>query len=327
MTRQQHLRRIAEVALRQYGLSDIRLRLVGDVHNLVFRVTARPDGNSHTETFALRLHATDRHSAATIESEMTWLEAICRDTLLIVPQPVRNGAGQLLTMPVIDDYATPRIYTLFHWVDGRIVGNRPSEDLLRKVGQLMARLHDHGRAFVPPPGFHRPRWDGDSITGRHGVLTESWHRLPKNARHVFSKVCEQFYPVAQAIGTSASSFGLIHGALHGASALSQGKTVAAIDFDDCCYGYYLYDIAAMLDFLESRPNYRELREAFLAGYCDVGPLTIQHAAHLNLFLAARWVMIGLSLAREPGNGTNVSTYLDVTIPKLRKFLFAPESTG
>jgi Ser/Thr protein kinase RdoA (MazF antagonist) len=83
----------------------------------------------------------------------------------------------------------------------------------------------------------------------------------------------------------------------------------------------------MLDFLESRPNYRELREAFLAGYCDECPLTIQHAAHLNLFLAARWVMIGLSLAREPGNGTNLSTYPDVTIPKLRKFLVAPESTG
>jgi Ser/Thr protein kinase RdoA (MazF antagonist) len=327
MTRQQHLRGIAEVALRQYSFTDIALRLVGDAHNLVFRVSARPRDSKHAETFALRLHATDRHSAATIESEMIWLEALHRDTTLVVPRPVRNESGKLLTMPPVDDYSLARIYTLVHWVEGRIVGKRPSVDSLRKVGQLMASLHEHGRAFIPPPGFHRPRWDSELMTGRRGGLAECWHRLPRNARHVFSKVCELFDPAAQAVGTGTGSFGLIHGTLHGANALSQGKIVAAIDFDDCCYGYYLYDIAGMLDSIESRANYRELRHAFVTGYCDVNPLAKEHLAHLPVFLAARWVMCALSLARLPNDKTRLQTFLDVVVAKLRRFLRSPESIG
>ena len=215
-TRQRHLGGIADAAIRQYGLLDTTLRLVANTPNVVFRVAAHSKGGQNTEQFALRLTTTDRCSAKTVESEMTWLEAIRRDTSLIVPHPVRNESGAFLTMPVTEDFATTHIYTLSRWVDGRVVGRRPSEKLLRKVGQLMASLHHHGREF-PPPGFYRPHWNCDSMTGRTGVLAEKLApiaekrtiRLFQNLRQVLSRGTD---------GTGTGCFGLIHGALHGADA-------------------------------------------------------------------------------------------------------------
>jgi Ser/Thr protein kinase RdoA (MazF antagonist) len=122
-------------------------------------------------------------------------------------------------------------------------------------------------------------------------------------------------------------FGLIHGALHGANALSRKVDVAAVGFDDCCCGYYLHDIAVMLCSLEFRPNFRELRRAFLSGYCAVCPLLAEHVAQLNLFMAAHWVTVGLTVAREPGNEAAREDTIDRCVAKLRQFLQAPESYG
>ena len=135
-TNRRELFRVARAALQQYGLENTVLRLVGDVHNIVFRVTARPRSSRRTRHFALRLHATDWLSAADIESELVWLEAIRQDTSIIVPKPVRNRPGQWLATASFNG-TSQRTCTLFHWLEGRVHWKRPSTDWLRKIGRLM----------------------------------------------------------------------------------------------------------------------------------------------------------------------------------------------
>jgi Ser/Thr protein kinase RdoA (MazF antagonist) len=61
-------------------------------------------------------------------------------------------------------------------------------------------------------------------------------------------------------------FGLIHADLHQENYLFHGKQVRAIDFDDCGYGPFVYDLAVTLSELEHRADYPTLRAALLAGY-------------------------------------------------------------
>ena len=325
-TNLRQLHRVARAALQQYSLRDVRLKLVGDIHNIVFRVTARPPRARQQKQFALRLHMKDWLSDAMIESEMSWLEALRRDTALLVPNPVRNEAHELLTA-ASDGSAQQRTCTLLDWAPGRIYWKRPSATWLRKIGRLMAQLQDYGARYARPVGFRRPRWDAAAMTGRKGILKESWEYLPKRALSVFTDVCDRFSEAAREIGSGAENFGLIHADLHVANVLSNRGRPVAIDFDDCCDGYYLFDLAAAIDLLEFRDNYRELRAAFLAGYYDVRPQATAHDFHINTFLAARFVMVGLYLARQSDKQRQLKRVLDIIIPKLKRFLRAPESLG
>ena len=60
--------------------------------------------------------------------------------------------------------------------------------------------------------------------------------------------------------------GLIHGDLHQDNVLFTGDGVAAIDFDDCGWGFHLYDIAVPLSELTERRRFPALRAAFLEAY-------------------------------------------------------------
>jgi Ser/Thr protein kinase RdoA (MazF antagonist) len=60
-----------------------------------------------------------------------------------------------------------------------------------------------------------------------------------------------------------------------------------IDFDDCGYGHWLYDLAVTLYCLQDHPNFAVLREEFLAGYRWSHPLITEHAAYLGTFMALR----------------------------------------
>jgi Ser/Thr protein kinase RdoA (MazF antagonist) len=70
-----------------------------------------------------------------------------------------------------------------------------------------------------------------------------------------------------------------------------------------------------------------LRKAFLQGYCEVAPLAPESAAHINDFLAARWTMICLFLARRPENKPRLDRVLEIVVPKLKRFLREPGSLG
>lgn len=65
--------------------------------------------------------------------------------------------------------------------------------------------------------------------------------------------------------------------MHRDNLLFEGNQVGLIDFDDCCWGYYAYDVASLLDSFRRRVSspeaYPDAREAFLDGYTSAfGPL-------------------------------------------------------
>src|SRR4029450_890805 len=66
-----------------------------------------------------------------------------------------------------------------------------------------------------------------------------------------------------ALANDGGVHGLIHGDLHHKNVLFHRGEARAIDFDDCGWGFHLYDLAVTLSELEDRPRYGELRDALL----------------------------------------------------------------
>ena len=87
------------------------------------------------------------------------------------------------------------------------------------------------------------------------------------------------------------TFGLIHGDLHYENFLFHRGAARAIDFDDCGWGFYLYDLAVTLWELEGRAQYEAMRTALLDEYSARRPLPARFPEHLRAFAILRRVQI------------------------------------
>jgi Ser/Thr protein kinase RdoA (MazF antagonist) len=294
------MRRVAVQALDAYSLADPVLRFVAHGENTTFRVDATaPDGR---DRFLLRVHRPGRHGrdvdpAAAVGSELAWLAALRADTSVMVPEPLRTIKGNLTTTATPADPPEPRVCSVLRWMDGRVHAAAPRPVHLRRLGGVMARLHDHARQWRPPPGFVRIRWDWQTFFGDtmvYGGLNAAdvWDLLPDSLRRRFHRVAGRMEHVMTQLGSSADVVGLIHADLHLDNALFWRDDVRVIDFDDCGFGFWLYDIAVALWELRYRRDYDQFRDALIEGYTRHRPLP-GDLAHVDDFIATREVAFGL----------------------------------
>jgi outer membrane protein assembly factor BamB len=154
-TKIRRMRRLAQTALTAYGLEQAQITPLQHFLNTTFRI-----GIPHTkQRYVLRISRARYQDAATIRSELLWLQAIRRETDLVVPEPLANRDGLLLTTVEVPGVLEPRHCVLFRWVYGRFHSARLCPADLERVGEFMAKLHLHVQHFTMPQGFTRKRWD------------------------------------------------------------------------------------------------------------------------------------------------------------------------
>ena len=298
------LARLARGALDGYGLSGARVSPLLHGRNAVFRVESfetqaqRPGTAGRAQRYMLRVHGPGTGEAAEIRSELLWLQALRRDTDLSVPEPVPTLEGDLVCEARAPGVPEARRCVLLRWVEGRFLYDvAPSLARLRRIGAFMAALHRHAEQFEPPPGFVRDRQDARSLLGEWVTAPEARRRtgdggpglLTKEDEALVERAAERLRPAAEALRPTADAFGLIHADLHPANILLHRGEVRAIDFDDCEFGYYAYDLAVLLTHLEEKrwPDQAGKRAAVLEGYRSVRPFPDSQAALLPTFMALR----------------------------------------
>jgi Ser/Thr protein kinase RdoA (MazF antagonist) len=284
------LRKLAQTALRQYGLNDVRLTFIARSENTVFRVDARG------KRLALRVHRPGHQTETSLVSELAWMAALRRDTGLPLPEPQPSLDGALHVKVSAPGVPGPRNVSLLSWVEGRrVVGSvRPAH--FAALGKLMARLHEHAAHWQPPPGFERRHWDWDGLFGDQAGLdrpaSEAWAQMPDRHRASFEAVAQETRQVMAEWGKTPDVYGLIHSDLflgkEGNLLFHRGQPIP-IDFDDCGYGYWLYDLSTPLTHWQTHPQYDVYRRALLDGYARVRSLTDEQLDRLELFMAARHV--------------------------------------
>jgi Ser/Thr protein kinase RdoA (MazF antagonist) len=289
---------LAVDALAAYSIHEPRLTVLGHADNTTFRVDLATG-----ERFVLRIHRHPLKTPEIVRSELTWLAAL-QQTDLVVPSPVRTRNGDLLTVATAAGVPEPRICVLFRWMRGRFLDDQLTPAHLERVGAFMARLHICGAQFRPSEGFVRGRLD--HLYGKPRGINESFARQqvdnpddeaaalqlvanicsPADARAV-ERLIRRIRTIQRLLGHGPQTFGLIHGDMHQENYLFHQGQVRAIDFDDCGYGHYVYDLAVTLFNVRGRDDTTLLRASFLAGYRSVRPLSIEHEQCIDTFFDLR----------------------------------------
>lgn len=311
-------RGVAGIALARYGLAGARLRLLAHRGTTLFQVDA-PDGR-----FVLRVYRAGGSSDAHIRSELAWLGALRRDTDLTVPEPVAARDGALLITAVERDGAEAHRCVLFRWVAGRFVDRGLTPAHLRRVGAFLAGLHAHTAYWIPPPGFTRPHWDWRALFAPGAVAGPGsgagW--LTPAAHAVFAAAAIRIAGEMATLEAGGAEHGLIHADFQQTNYLFHRGAVRAIDFADCCWGYYAYDMAIPLFEVADRPRGAVMHAAFLDEYAAVRPLPADAAPQIRLFTALRLIKRVNYLARvgNPTLRSQAPYWLGYTVDWLRRWL-------
>lgn len=303
----------ARAALRSYGLPrDAPLTLLNVSENATFAVDDPATGSRSV----LRVHRPGYHTFAAIESELDWIAALRADDVVSTP-PVLPATDGARVVAVIAG-GERRHVVRFAWVAGEEpAGERLTGDF-RQLGEVTARLHQHARSWAPPRGFTRLRWDHATSIGPRG----HWGRWqdgvgvgPAEAE-LLGRLDLVLQERLADFGTGPDRFGLVHADLRLANLLVGGAgEVNVIDFDDCGFGWYLYDLGSSLSFIEDDPRVPELIDAWVAGYTRVVPLSAQERAELATFVLLRRLLLvawigshrETDLAREQGAAFTTTT--------------------
>ena len=260
------LNRLAAAALAEYDLPGARLAPLVHAFNTTFQVT-----DARGNRYALRITLPGKCSVAEVQSELAWLVALHRDTNLVVPEPVSSRLGALLTVASAPGVPEPRICALFRWLPGRFVRAGLMPRHLEQVGRLTAQLQNHAQGFQLPPGFTRPRIDDIPAT-RAAVVPLLAKVRPTDDVALVEAALDRVAATLDRLGHGVDAYGLIHSDLHQWNYLFHHGQIHLLDFDDCGYAPFLYDLAVTTFEVEQYSHFRALRAALLAGYGATRPL-------------------------------------------------------
>lgn len=279
---------VAREALPRYGYpADTTLSVVALSENATYLV-----GDTPGEQRILRVHREAYHDAAAIGSELAWTTALRREGIVPTPAavPTLNG-DEVLTL---ECGGRTRHTVLFEHIDGVEAGEDvPHADSFATLGEMTARLHDHAHHWQRPQGFARFSWDWVNTLGRRSRWG-AWLQGPGVGPHeadLFELASHLIHFKLEDYGHSPDTFGLIHADLRLANVLVGESLLHVIDFDDCGYGWFMYDLATALSFIEHEPEARELIGAWLDGYESISPLSPEDRAIIPTMIMLRRLML------------------------------------
>ena len=309
----------ARAALRRYDCHpDASVGLLNVSENATFLVSdpgARPS--------VLRVHRLGYHTEQEIASELAWMDALRAEAGVRTPRVLPASDGRrVVTVP---DNAGPSRYCVrFEFLPGTEPGAEPAGERagqpgsqltgrhFEELGEITARMHRHARSWDRPAWFTRFHWDyaaafGD--TARRGRWQDGIGVGPAE-RHLLARLDGVLHARLKAFGQGPGRYGLVHADTRLANLLVYRESVSVIDFDDCGFSWYLYDLGASVSFFEHSPEVPGLVDSWLTGYRRVGQLAAEDEAEIWTFIMFRRLLLlawigshrGVDIAAELGAG-------------------------
>lgn len=309
------LNRLARASLSRYELSSrATATLINYTENSTYRVDDPASGNR----FIFRIYRLGYHDRQTIESELRWMSALRRDAGVQTAETVSARDGATLLLLSDDVLPELRFGAMFTFLNG----TEPPEDHLPesfdRLGEVAARMHLHSRTWDLPPGFKRPTWNFESMLGGTRPTWGRWQDgvgLDPEREKLLGRLTEIVARRLERFGFGREQFGLVHADLRLANLLVDGDQTQVIDFDDCGFGWYLYDLSTALTFMEERTDAQELVGAWVRSYRRLTPLTKDEEGEIPTFMMLRRMMVvawigshsDTELARSEGAGYTFGT--------------------
>ncbi|KAA3451773.1 aminoglycoside phosphotransferase [Mesorhizobium sp. SARCC-RB16n] len=300
---------LAKRALEHWGVRGGEPELLKYRENAVFRVHL-PGGRPAV----MRVHRLGYHTDAALGGELQWMSFLQAEGVA-TPSPIATQAGDPFVLVGTAALAQPRQVDCLSWLEGRAVGARgvplgftPEQlkQVFTAIGRSIAHMHTVTAAWTPPAGFARHAWDFDGFFG----AAPNWGRFETSPfldgarRELVFQAREKAVKALSEHERSARNFGIIHADLVRENVLIHDDAVRIIDFDDCGFGWHMYDLAVALYQNRGEPLYPLIEASLLEGYRQQRELTSEDVAALPLFAALRaFAFLGWVQSRVEGDIT------------------------
>lgn len=305
--------------------SDIRLLTLSE--NATFLVKD-PD---HSNPIIVRVHRPDYHTEKEILSELHWIQALLDEAIVKAPSPLPLLNGSLIAL--FDDEGHKRYVVAFEFLPGE----EPSAEEnglvagFEILGAISARLHKHASAWTVPKGFQRKSWTFET-TFCENPLWGDWRDaidLTHEGQAILEQLCTLLEKQLKEYGQGSDRFGLVHADLRLANLLLDDGKLAVIDFDDCGFGWFMYDFASAISFYETEPYIPQLQAAWLKGYRSVSSLSQEHENMVPTFILFRRLLLTAWIAShaetETAKDAGLGEYTQGTVELAKAYLEEYES--
>jgi len=220
----------------------------------------------------LRISFRPDRTAGQIEAELHFVNYLAENSMR-VSTPVPSIDGKLLEMFHVRDMPL-HVVSFIKGEGKRVPDNNyryredaPIEEYFRNWGQMLGRMHGLSKQYEPPSGQPtRPDWF-DLHASRLNIEKLVPERLP-----VVRERIESLLEEIKMLPRDRESYGLIHGDFNDGNFTVDytNGDITVFDFDDCCYFWFIYELASAWEGGIGRAMFRGLeeRKAFMDHYMD-----------------------------------------------------------
>lgn len=302
------LEKLAKIALLKYGIKHANLKLISRSENIIFSVNQpdyslekESDSLYQTNRFLLRIHRTNYLSRNEIESELTWLTFLYREAKLPIPEPIPNREEKFATLARIPDISELHICSMTRWMKGQFLSGNNSSKLelsdLELIGCLLGQLHYHAEHWSIPKNFTRPCWNWDGLFGKRAGYSKNgyaiWDLVPQQYRSLFEMASHKIKKMMLSLGEKKEQFGLIHGDFWLGNLLVFENEIRPIDFADCGFGYWGYDLARFLSDFTNDPNFSIYLDRLLSGYTQIREFPEEQFLNFHVLIVTQQLALTL----------------------------------
>lgn len=280
------LQTLASKSLSLWSLpADATCRLINISENATFIVEANDGYQS-----ILRIHRPNYHSHLAIESELAWMNHLGTYGGVVTPATIPGVDGNAIQELDIEGLPDKRFIVMFEFIEGE----EPDQNInlapaFEELGEIAAKTHLHSLSWNKPVDFERLVWNVDAVFGAEPTWG-NWRNSPRltaTSEAVMQRLEETITLRLNAFGSGPERYGLIHADMRLANLLVHEGSTRLIDFDDCGFGWYLYDFATGVSFMEDHPQVPALKLAWVKGYRKIRNLSAKEEQEIDTFVMLR----------------------------------------
>ncbi len=280
-----HLETLALGSLRLWALpDDAEVQLINVSENVTYLV------ESAGTKQILRVHRENYHTLRAIECELAWMDALQTNDVIQVPKVIQGSDGAPIQQARTAGLDGPRYMVMFEFLEGQAPDEAGDlSDKFYDLGAIAARCHLHVEKWDKPENFERLTWDAEAVFGVNPTWG-NWRDAPgvtANVAEVLEQVEAKICAQLRGIGKGPDVYGLIHADMRLANLIVGSNGTQVIDFDDCGLGWFMYDFAAAISFIEDDPQIPTLKTAWVEGYRTIRPLGRDDEASIETMIMLR----------------------------------------
>jgi amicoumacin kinase len=278
---------IAMKAIHLWQGEDGSLQYISDSDNYVHSFMA--GGRKVYLRLTSHLHRTRKQ----IEAELDFVSFLHQGGINVC-LPVISVNGR--TVEAAGDEDEPFFASVFEEASGEIFSlgtEAANRRHFRLRGHMLGQIHALSRSYIPTENRRRFRWDEDAL------FSQPEHYLPESEKVVWAEY-HRLMEYLRGYLRSDKSFGLIHGDFGATNLRCRSDLLTVFDFDDCCYHWYLYDLAVTIYPHGWRRGAEGLLDALLEGYSEETEWDAHLKDELTYFYRLRQLYMFLNYAKKWG---------------------------